>query len=79
MLRVDETGGAPIAVWSNFAVHPTSFGDENAYFSGDNAGAGARLAEEKITKAAKKKPVRPVVDVWTNSNEGDIDPMAAPT
>ncbi len=52
VLRVDAADGSPIAAWSNFAVHPTTFGDENALFSGDNAGAGARLAEAKITAEA---------------------------
>jgi neutral ceramidase len=82
VLRVDELHGAPIAVWSNFAVHPTSFGDDNLLFSGDNAGVGARLAEEKITsaaaKAGKPRPLHPVVDVWTNANEGDISPNGDP-
>lgn len=79
VLRVDELSGRPIAVWSNFAVHPTSFGDDNLLFSGDNAGAGARLAEAKISAAAQKRPIRPVVDVWSNSNEGDISPNGDPS
>ena len=82
VLRVDELHGAPIAVWSNFAVHPTSFGDDNLLFSGDNAGIGARLAEAKITDAAVKagqpRPLHAVVDVWSNANEGDISPNGDP-
>src|SRR3954469_16667985 len=27
VLRVDDTKGHPLALWSNFAIHPTSFGD----------------------------------------------------
>src|SRR4051794_123296 len=58
VMRVDRANGKPIALWSNFAVHPTSFGDGNLLFSGDNAGIAARLAESAIG--------RNVVDVWTN-------------
>ena len=37
VVRVDATDGRPLGAWSNFAVHPTSFGDDNLLFSGDNA------------------------------------------
>ena len=67
VLRVDNAkNGKPMALWSNFAVHPTSFGDGNLLFSGDNAGIAARLAEKAIGKG--------VVDVWTNGAQGDISP-----
>jgi hypothetical protein len=49
VLRVDTAKGKPMALWSNFAVHPTSFGDGNLLFSGDNAGIAARLAEAAIS------------------------------
>lgn len=81
VLRVDATNGSPIAVWSNFAVHPTTFGDENALFSGDNAGDGTRLAEAKVTAEAAKRgrpAKRPFVDVWSNAAEGDISPSGDP-
>src|SRR3954451_10240918 len=35
VLRADAKNGKPIGVWSNFAIHGTSFGDGNANFSGD--------------------------------------------
>src|SRR3954452_12047907 len=66
VLRVDTAKGKPMALWSNFAVHPTSFGDGNLLFSGDNAGVAARLAEKAIGRG--------VVDVWTNGAQGDISP-----
>ena len=77
VVRVDARDGTPLGVWSNFAVHPTSFGASNLLFSGDNPGAAERLAEEKITQeAARQGPAppadRPLVNVWTNGNEGDI-------
>jgi neutral ceramidase len=76
VLRVDTRDGAPIGVWSNFAVHPTSYGSGNLLFSGDNAGIATRVAESEIARAAHTR--RAVVDVWTNANEGDIAPDGAP-
>ena len=69
VLRVDRADGKPMALWSNFAVHPTSFGDGNLLFSGDNAGIAARLAEAAISRRGSR-----VVDVWTNGAQGDISP-----
>jgi neutral ceramidase len=66
VMRVDSAKGTPMALWSNFAVHPTSFGDGNLLFSGDNAGIAARIAEAAIGRG--------VVDVWTNGAQGDISP-----
>jgi neutral ceramidase len=80
VLRVDSRDGQPLGVWSNFAIHPTSFGDGNLFFSGDNAGFAERIAERQIAAAAAVPPRhdRPVVDVWTNANEGDISPSRKP-
>ncbi|HET9023926.1 MAG TPA: neutral/alkaline non-lysosomal ceramidase N-terminal domain-containing protein, partial [Burkholderiaceae bacterium] len=71
VMRVDSAKDKPIALWSNFAVHPTSFGDGNLLFSGDNAGIAARLAEASIGRG--------VVDVWTNGAQGDISPRGEST
>jgi neutral ceramidase len=76
VLRVDGKDGHPIGAWSNFAVHPTSFGDNNHLFSGDGAGVAARLAEQGMAKAwtdSGGKHAQPV-DVWTNGAQGDISP-----
>jgi len=87
VVRVDRTDGAPLAVWSNFAIHPTSFGDGNHLLSGDNAGDAARIVEQEIADQARerarsrgrgqghgrKAPPR-VVNVWTNAAEGDTSP-----
>src|SRR3954468_10487054 len=71
VMRVDSAKGKPIALWSNFAVHPTSFGDGNLLFSGDNAGIAARLAEQAVAREAGRK-ARGIVNVWTNGAQGDI-------
>src|SRR3954469_8585512 len=74
VLRLDRADGAPMALWSNFAVHPTSFGDGNLLFSGDNAGIAARLAEQAVARQSGRKGGSSVVNVWTNSAQGDISP-----
>src|SRR3954462_6125771 len=68
VLRVDDRRGRPLGLWSNFAIHPTSFGDGNLDFSGDNAGDAARLVEGRLG----------AVDVWTNAAEGDASPNGDP-
>jgi neutral ceramidase len=77
VVRVDDAAGRPLGVWSNFAVHATSFGDSNLLFSGDNPATAERFVEQEITRQATafgRRPKRPPVDVWTNANEGDISP-----
>lgn len=71
VVRIDRPDGKPLALWSNFAVHPTSFGDGNALLSGDNAGVALRLTEQAIREETGASGV---VDVWTNSAEGDTSP-----
>jgi neutral ceramidase len=70
VVRVDGTDGKPIAAWSNFAIHGTSFGDYNHLISGDNMSFSARLAEREIAARGGG----PVVNVWTNGAEGDVSP-----
>jgi neutral ceramidase len=78
-IRVDAPNGRPIALWSNFAVHQTSFGDNNLLLSGDNAATAVRNVDREIARDAAARGVpapagRPPVTVWTNSSEGDISP-----
>ena len=76
-IRVDGPNGAPLAVWSNFAIHPTALGDTNLLLSGDNVATAERLVEEEMVRdaAARVPPLtlqhRPV-NVWTNGTEGDV-------
>ena len=75
VLRVDDAQGRPMAVWSNFAIHETSFGDDNLLFSGDNAAFTERIVESEL----KKSSGHDVVNVWTNGAEGDISPNGGPS
>ena len=70
VVRVDHADGRPMAVWSNFAIHGTSFGDANHLISGDNMAFSARIAERTIAEETG----HPVVNVWTNGAEGDVSP-----
>ena len=75
VVRVDDRAGRPMAVWSNFAIHATSFGDGNLLFSGDNPGYTEEIVERTLSARAKGGEV---VNVWTNGNEGDISPNGGP-
>src|SRR3954453_14972304 len=62
VLRVEDQQHRPLGLWSNFAIHGTSFGDGNLDFSGDNPGVAARVAEAAITADATQAghgPARP--------------------
>ncbi len=77
VIRVDTADGRPMGVWSNFAIHATSFGGGNLLFSGDNPGVTERIVEEGIRRdaAARGRPATgEVVNVWTNAAEGDVSP-----
>ena len=81
VVRVDDADGRPLGVWSNFAIHPTSFGAGNPLFSGDTAGVAERIVAAAVTLDAagrRRAPARPVVNVWTNAAEGDVSPNGAP-
>lgn len=81
-IRVDAADGEPLGLWSNFALHQTSFGDGNLLFSGDNAATSERLVEREVAQAtgtAAPSPAAPgkqdgPVLVWTNGAEGDVSP-----
>jgi neutral ceramidase len=78
VIRVDSArDGHPIAVWSNFAKHPTTMDDLVRLFSGDSAGAAARWTEQGIEQDWEARGGTPgadpaPVDVWTNGAQGDI-------
>jgi neutral ceramidase len=76
VLRVDDKRGRALGVWSNFAIHPTSFGDGQRLFSGDNAGIAAEAVERAL--AEESDPERPAVNVWTNGHQGDVSPDGGP-
>lgn len=74
VVRIDSAGGRPLAVWSSFAIHPTSFGADNALISADNAGVAERVVEAALAKAGGTG----AVSVWANGAEGDVAPDGSP-
>lgn len=77
VVRADDLEGRPIGVWTNFAMHPTNFGEDNLLFSGDNVATSARLVERAMA-AEGRTGGRPPVNVWTNGAQGDISPDGDP-
>src|SRR4051812_30814409 len=70
VLRVDGRDRKPIGLWSNFAIHGTSFGDGNLNFSGDNMAVTERLVQSATGGA---------IDVWSNADESDTSPDGDPS
>jgi neutral ceramidase len=69
LLRIDSTEGDPIAVWAEYAVHPTTFPPSNTLYSSDLFG----VASEKFSEAleAETSPV----SLFGNKASGDLIPV----
>jgi neutral ceramidase len=87
VLRVDGLDGDPIGLWSNFAVHQTSFGAQNLLISGDNAATTERIVEHRVAReSGLGAPVPgppgaepgPVL-AWTTGAQGDVSPDGSST
>ena len=65
IIRVDnKVNGAPLATVWNFAIHGTSYGDDNLEYSADNMGKASALVEQSGGGIA----------LFINGSEGDIAP-----
>ncbi len=69
VLRFDDAGGKPIAVFANYAVHGTVMGQENLKITGDLPGAAARFVEREMDG---------VVAAWTSGAAGDQNAIYGP-
>jgi hypothetical protein len=89
VLRFDDAGGRPIALWINYAVHAVVMGPENMQVTGDLAGATSRFVEQHYAgndrprgDAGPRLRLRPeerngdVVAVWTSGAAGDQNPVS---
>ena len=75
VLRVDHVKGSkrtPIGAWSTFANHGTVTKVDFKYYNGDHHASAMRVFEQRVRRAARVPRGREVVNVFGNSNEGDM-------
>jgi len=75
VLRVDKLRGRlrmPVGMWSNFADHGTVNKYTFHFYNADHHGAATRDVEYKVRKSARVPHRQDVVNVYGNSDEGDV-------
>lgn len=70
VLRVDDAGGAPIAVVYCYACHPIVVGPDNRLISGEYPGYASRVVESAMNPQT--------VALFLNGAAGNINPVAWP-
>jgi neutral ceramidase len=75
VLRVDRLAGGrrvPLGAWSTFANHGTVNRSTFDHYNADHHAAAARVFESAVRRAGRVPPRRPVVNVYGNSDAGDV-------
>jgi neutral ceramidase len=75
VLRVDRLAGGrrvPLGAWSTFANHGTVNRSTFGFYNADHHAAAARVFEATVRRAGHVAPDRPVVNVYGNSDAGDV-------
>jgi neutral ceramidase len=75
VLRVDRLSGGrrvPLGAWSTFANHGTVNRSTFDYYNADHHAAAARVFEAALRRAGHVPPAQPVVNVYGNSDAGDV-------
>lgn len=75
VLRVDKVRrgkSTPIGIWATFADHGTVNKYQFNYYNADHHGSAARVAEAAIRREARAPSRQEVVNVYGNSDEGDM-------
>jgi len=75
VLRVDRLAAGrrvPLGAWSTFANHGTVNHSTFGYYNADHHAAAARAFESAVRHAGHVPPGRPVVNVYGNSDAGDV-------
>jgi Neutral/alkaline non-lysosomal ceramidase, N-terminal len=70
VFKFETLSGAPIAVFSNYAVHDVVMGPHNLQITGDLPGSAARYVEEQFGGK--------VIAPWTSGAAGDQNPIYEP-
>jgi hypothetical protein len=75
VLRVDKRmrgRRVPIGAWSSFADHGTVTKSSFEFYNADHHGSALRVFERRVRKRARVPRSQEVVNVYGNSNEGDM-------
>ena len=75
VLRVDRLAGrrhVPLGAWSTFANHGTVNHASFAYYNADHHASADRVFEAAVRRAGHVPAGRPVVNVYGNSDAGDV-------
>ena len=75
VLRVDRLSRArriPLGAWSTFANHGTANRSTFGYYNADHHGSADRIFEAAVRRAGHVPARRPVVNVYGNSDAGDV-------
>jgi neutral ceramidase len=70
--RAGRTVHVPIGAWSNFADHGTVVKSQLEAYSGDHHAAAWRVFAARVRRAGRVPGAQTVVNVYPNSDEGDI-------
>lgn len=70
--RISAQGTRPLGAWSSFANHGTVNPSEFEVYNQDHHGPANRVFEGRVRRAAGLEPGRALVNVYGNSNEGDL-------
>jgi hypothetical protein len=62
----------PIGAWSNFADHGTVTKSSFQFYNADHHGSATRVFEEGVRRSGKVRARQQIVNVYGNSNEGDM-------
>jgi hypothetical protein len=75
VLRVDQVRKGrriPIGAWSTFANHGTVTKSEFQFYNADHHASAARVFEQRVRAAGKVPAAQEIVNVYGNSDEGDM-------
>ena len=67
-----RTRRVPIGAWSNFADHGTVTKSSFEFYNADHHASAMRIFEERVRAAGRVPASQEIINVYGNSNEGDM-------